>query len=1160
MILQYKMNTDQQLGELLSLLERSYSSKDTKAILDISQSIKQFQDNCGNYLDLLFKGLSLNSFNNKQISLDLHKSLAINLKNTINEKNLELNSDQIFMLLQQILQLFFSSVVNTNLFDKSIINIFENIITLLTSRDSIKSHCEEIFTILLLAISGEPSTSDNFINKSKTVIIFCKGLFEAKILRKNNYIKIINEYYIIIIDIIFRNIKIYIDPNKQLYNEEYISLLSEMIEDIYINSKNILKNDFIDNSNFNVIITNIFTKYGPLIYELIKIQMPLDEESKKIFINQNPILIFNKFEKYSSNINSMKSKCFQLFCFITEQLSLKINNKTQNSFLLIKNEKLVQLNAELIKLIISSLQDILNNKEKYDLIKDPREGMPGSGISYNGLLFNMLLLLLRCFTREPIKKEFAEHIKYFVLNIIFPLMTATKEEQIFLEEEPDEYQIYINDIIHDFKLSNFKTALCYLLKKICNSYLDLNNFILSYVIEMLYYIFNSNNGDTSISNSNAYNIYLNSENKSLINSFNDEIKIDFCFIIILLLKDNILSHNYLKNKFISFFVENQDKIHQINSFLILIKICKIYSEYSINIIKYLQTGTPSNIRNAFIEKMINMLLLSIINYKNGNDFNEILISEASNAILSIIKFKKNYDIKYFHIKEIINEKIQLYFKNLIKLIDTLDNISLNIVISEIIENIQIKERQDVINCLENFTKKFQIIVNTIYTNLNKEEKYRKKVSLFINQYFLIINNYLKGVNKLDILNKSEIIQFNNIISPVISYITDPRKSEFHEEIVSLGHYYINALNSINEISIQILDNLYQTIKRDLFINGEYYTFISAFLSHINKDENFKKYIDKIINIIKLCFSFPKENFYENILSILLLIFQILTSEIQIDYDSLKCIIIELYKYYFISDECPNNKENQEITILNERSYLEKAQQVLIANISLCFINYPENTLKILTENISKIYNSDNNLYNINNLRELIVNLYSSMFDLEYPYYSLLGKCDVLSLCSIIRNKTILSILCNDSNQKLILLKLLINIVVKHKEESVKIQAKLTNSEIKCGFINSENEQSEDDDLEDSDNGFDISFYEKIKNCLKYNLIIMNNDEFKKFSDTLNQIKSNDETLYDNLFKNFNKRDSKTVRNLLFVRNIKVEYNGEKYDIPRRTLKIKRSIN
>ena len=197
------------------------------------------------------------------------------------------------------------------------------------------------------------------------------------------------------------------------------------------------------------------------------------------------------------------------------------------------------------------------------------------------------------------------------------------------------------------------------------------------------------------------------------------------------------------------------------------------------------------------------------------------------------------------------------------------------------------------------------------------------------------------------------------------------------------------MNSINEISIQILDNLYQTIKRDLFINGEYYTFISTFLSHINKDENFKKYLNKIINIIKLCFSFfPKENFFENILSIMLLIFQILTSEIQIDYDSLKCIIIELYKYYFISDECPNNKENQEITILNERSYLEKAQQVLIANISLCFINYPENTFKILTENIPKIYNSDNNLYNINNLRELIVNLYSSMFDLEYPYYSL----------------------------------------------------------------------------------------------------------------------------------------------------------------------------
>ena len=1154
------MNTDQQLGELLFLLERSYSSKDTQTILDITQSINKLEDNCDNYFDLLFKGLSLNSFNNKQISLDLHKSLALNLKNKINEKKLEMNNDQIFILLRKTLQLFFSNVINVNLFDKSLINIFENIITLLSSRDSVKSHCEELFNILLLAISIEPATSDNFINKSKVVIIFCKGLFEAKILSKNNYNKIINEYYIAIIDIIFKNINIYFDPKKKLYNEEFISLLSEVIDDIYINSKNILKIEFIDNANFNIILLNIFTKYGPLIYELIKIQIPLDEESKKIFINQNPILIFNKCEKKCSIINKIKSKCFQLYCFLTEQLSLKINNKTQNSYLLIKNEKLVEINAELIKLIISSLQDILSNKEKYDLIKNQREGLSDSEISYNNLLFNMILLLLRCFTREPIKKEFSEHIKYFVLNILFPLMTTSKEEQIFLQEEPDEYQIYINDIIHDFKFRNFKTALCYLLKKICNSYLDMNNFILSYVIEMLCYIFKSSNDTTSITNSNAYNIYLDSENKSLINSFNDEIKIDFCFLILLLLKDKVLSHNCFKNKLISFLIENQDKIHQINSVLILIKICKIYSEYSIDIIKHLQIGTPANIKNAFIEKMINMILFYITNYDNGTDSNKILISEASNAILSIIKFTKNYGTKNLYIKEIMNEKIQIYFKNLIKLIDTLDNISLNVVISEVIENIPIKERQDVINCLENFTKKFQIIVNTNYTFLNKEDKSRKKTALFINQYFQIINNYLIGINKFDILNKSEIIQFNNIISPVISYISEAQKSEFHEEIVSLGHYYITALNSINEISIQILDNLYQVIKRDLMLNGEYYIFISTFLSYINKETIYKQNLDKIINIIKLCFSFPKENFFDNILSILLLIFQIISSEIQMDYDSLKCLIIEIYKYYIISDEYTNNKGNEELNNLNERNYFEKAQQVLIANISLCFIKYPENTFKILTENISEIYNSENNSYNINNLRELIINLYSSMLDLEYPYYSLLGKCDILSLCSIFRNQTILNILCDNSDQKLFLLKLLINIVAKHKEESVKIQAKLTNSEIKCGFINSDHEQSEDEDLEDCDNGFDTSFYDKIKYYLKDNLIIMNNDEFKVFSDTLYKIKSNDKKLFDNLFKNFNKKDSKTVKDLLFVRNIKVEYNGEKYDIPRRTLKIKRNIH
>ena len=425
-----------QLGELLSLLETSYSCKDTNKLQEISQLINELSNNFDNYLELLFKGLSLSSFNNKQMTLNLHKSLAINLKNVIMEKMLSLKEEQILNILQRIFILFFSEKINPNLLNESIINIFENIITSLSSLDSIKSQGENLFKLLTQAITSEPALSDNFINKAKIVVKFCKGLFGSNIINKDNYAKIINDYYLVILDSVFNNISFYIEPNKQLFNNEYISLLDYLIGDIFINLRNVLKFKLGENDEINKIIKVIFDKYGPFIFELIKIQFPFDDETKKIFDNKNSIIVFNSCEKKCFNINRMKSKCFQFFSFITEQLTDKIDNKTEKSFILIKDKKLIEINAELIKLIVSSLQDILNNKEKYNLIKNPRECLFSSEKSYNDLLFNMFLLFLRSFTREPIKTEFLSHIKYFVLNILFPLVASTEEEKIFLKQEP----------------------------------------------------------------------------------------------------------------------------------------------------------------------------------------------------------------------------------------------------------------------------------------------------------------------------------------------------------------------------------------------------------------------------------------------------------------------------------------------------------------------------------------------------------------------------------------------------------------------------------------------------------------------------------------------------------------------------------------------------
>ena len=852
----------------------------------------------------------------------------------------------------------------------------------------------------------------------------------------------------------------------------------------------------------------------------------------------------------------MKSKCFQIFIFITEQLSFK-NKKNKSK--IIKNQRLIEVNVEIIKLIISSLQDILSNKKKYDLIQKLSEEILNSDKIYNYLLFNMIILCVRCLFKEPIKSEFTVHIKYFVLNILFPLMASSEEEKNFLEDEPNSYMIYLDDILYNYKFHNFRIALCFLIIKICKKNLKMNSFIFSYIIEMINYLFdiqNNNNTNIIFEGYNKYSIYLDKENKSLINNFNEEIKIDFCFLMLLILKNNILKNNSMKNKLFIFLILNQNKIEQINSNLILIKICRIYKEYSSSLFQFLNREKKDiSIKKIYIEKIFNFLLGLIMQNNKNNGYKTSLVCEASETILFFLKYVNNINIEYNYIKEIIIEKIQASFKIFIKLIEIFDNPSLNIVISNIIQKIHINERQDIIKCIEIYTEKLKIIANTNIKYLNKEDELKNK-TLFISQYFIIINNYLSGENKFDILNQNEIIQFNRIISPVILYALAPQKYSFYEDIVILGEYYIKAINSINEISIQILDSLYSMIKFDKILSENYFNFVSTFILY-NKNQNYKFLLNNIIDIIKLSFSYQEKNISEDILFILLLNLEIFGFEGQIDYENLKYLLLENIKLYFLLFLNLNKNNSKDIIILRNSNKLGKIKQVLTSNISLCFIYYPDNTMKILKENYNKIINGECELKNLN---DFIFKLYSSI--LEKEYYPNLGKCDIISLCEICRNQTIFKTIFYDKNKRLLLLKLIIKFIEYHKNESIKIKTQNYNMNLKCNFIENDEEKNENDsdsNSEEDKNEFDNSFYEKLKNCMNKLNIINISDEFKLFCETFNQLKTNDEALFKELFNNYKKKELKIVNDLFLVRNIKIEYNGKQVEVPRRTLKIKRKV-
>ena len=214
-------------------------------------------------------------------------------------------------------------------------------------------------------------------------------------------------------------------------------------------------------------------------------------------------------------------------------------------------------------------------------------------------------------------------------------------------------------------------------------------------------------------------------------------------------------------------------------------------------------------------------------------------------------------------------------------------------------------------------------------------------------------------------------------------------------------------------------------------------------------------------------------------------------------------------------------------------------------------------LTIIQENSNAIFKNENK---INNFGDFILKLYSSV--LENNYYPNLGKCDLLSMCSFCRNPHF-NYIFDDINKRKLFLKLLIKFALNHKDENIKTKSKIINDKVKCDFINNSDDDSSEGneffDLDETEDEFDYIFYEKFQKCLLTHSTFNNSDEFKIFSETFFIIKNNDQVLFNDLIDSYGELQKKVVNNLIHVRNINIEYNGKKIQVPRITLKIKRNV-
>ena len=518
--IQLTENEEIELIKIFSFLNTSHNARKTEPINHAEEELRLMDKDKLSFIKLLIKGLSITKIRNEEISLDLHKSLLIYLKNylLINQKCI--NNCDIYDYFCRIINLMLTPTENKNIRSESMLILFHNLIkTIFDNNNSMMEEVHYVEKLLLFILDKISSVQDNnflFVAANGLGLISC--FLSSKSVGQKNYLELIQKYLIPTSDIIFSKVYLYIIPNNNIYNIEFIIILKNLYETFY-DSLNKMKR-FYPSLKRKEFAEEFFKKYGTYTYELIQIIPICDVETKLKFGDENPILVFD--DNYQE-INLMKANAFKFMSLIIQYVTMSSssnnNSANENNIdekkLIISNHNIVDIISKLITLSIKSFENILNCGKKFNFLRQIEDERADEDNIYNILLFEIESFLIESLTKEPIKSEFDQHIKLFLLNILFPLLITVESEKSYMEREPDEYCAYFKDLVYNFTLKNFRIHGIFLIKKISEDYIDISNFILSYIIGMFKYIMNKgdinqNNNINNLENdlNNQYNAYF----------------------------------------------------------------------------------------------------------------------------------------------------------------------------------------------------------------------------------------------------------------------------------------------------------------------------------------------------------------------------------------------------------------------------------------------------------------------------------------------------------------------------------------------------------------------------------------------------------------------------------------------------------------------------
>ena len=1051
---------NENINQILLDFQTTFSSSDDKKRKEAEKNLKKSSQNPYLFIQKIINSITMDS---NIINDQLKKSITIYIKNLIinNGENLS-KEDQI-----NLIQLFSLIQLNNNL-NSSICNHLNSAIIKLFSCKTIIDDYQLIINFASNYYSFQLNQKEKNIIQSYNNLMLFKNIFNTKSLQKNNVDKIFEEI-IKLFDNLFDKYK----NDLGDLNIDSLDLFSEIYDFMYFI---IIKIKQIDENNFEKKIELLFSKYGNYVYEIISTNKNNDSHNSIIYLNLN--------NNISEKMNILKTKNFQFLSAVIQYLGE-----------IIKENNLINMTSSIIKLVINSLENLI---EEYNLLLNE---IKSDNDHLNNIIYNMIIFLTRSLIREPIKSNFEPLVFKFLLNIIFPFLISIKKDEEELINNPEEYNVYLNDLIFNHKIKNYKVSISFLILKILDNFIENKIKCISFTLQLLDYTLKIENNENIDIQKFPILLNLNHSEFSLLNKqkISNEKLIDLLLLIIIILKNNLIQNKsniiYLKKIVVQYF----QNLNLINSLIIKNKLCYFYSTYFSYLYNEFDINNEDIITNIFL-----FLFNQVTNSKE-----KFLAYQSSSAIILMLNNTEGDNYK------ILNSLINKNLMKLIPIINNNDNYQFFELLEEIVEKNYLEEEL-----------KFQLL-REISKKVEKDVKEMPNTSSNTDLILQLCFNIIINIIKKNSLDENKINDFENIIQPIFIFIKEPEKINFEEEIITIIKEEIVNVKKITFLSLSILQYLIPINKKNEEIVDSIYYFLFNFFKI--DFENNSNYI------------FKEQD----------LLFQILNNSLDIDIDSSFSDFFEfnLIRIFVILNSKLNSIQIKQIfdkvyskaleeEIEEEEDFegeIEKINFEVISTISCCMYNYPSLISKFIEEN------------SINAFLKLVENALDIK---KYKIY--LGKTIILGFLNIIMTEQF-----KDIDIIVSILVLIFKYLLRQKNEENSYMKNLMKKDLNCNFIKdtSDIEEDNNNDIEEDEktNLNEILNYQNINYSL--NWIPNNNiDEFETFVKCILNI--NDEI--KNKFRdNLSEYEKLMFNDLIHTRRISIEYKKIKMTVPRRIVHIKK---